>query len=158
MGQFRQGYLQSSSYWTGLLFLPHTLIFSMKIGQGVAVTVLVLLFVENCVPECLWKQTGLTVGEGEAVGFNKKRGKVKICDGGKIKVKNEKLVQFTLACNGCAWYDKVFCDGEVVKDLYIWWFLSRCSGNKMRVVGRSWGEVVKDKRYKAQRDSRGNFL
>ena len=41
------------------------------------------------------------------------------------------------------------------QDLYIWWFTSRCSENKMRVVGRSWVEVVKDKRYKAQGD---NFL
>merc|ERR1711892_913880 len=104
---------------TGLVIISTTAthICSMKIGQGVAVTVLVLLFVENCVPECLWKQTGLTVREGEAVGFNKERGKVKICDGGKIKVKNEKLVQFTLACNGCAWYDKVVCDGEVAQVL-----------------------------------------
>ena len=50
--------------------------------------------------ECFWKKKGLMVEEGEAVGFKKKKGKVKICNDGKIKVKNEKLVEFTLACNG----------------------------------------------------------
>ena len=40
------------------------------------------------------------MGEGEAVGFKKSKGKVKVCVDGKIKVKNEKLVDFTLACNG----------------------------------------------------------
>ena len=40
------------------------------------------------------------VGEGEAIGFKKKTGKLKICQEGKIKLKKEKLVKFLFACNG----------------------------------------------------------
>ena len=35
------------------------------------------------------------------------------------------------------------------QDLYRWWFLRKCSQNKMSVVSRSWAEVVADPRYKA---------
>ena len=60
----------------------------------------VLMLARSSLSDCLWKQKGLTVGEGEAIGFKKKSGKVKICQDGKIKVKKEKLVKFTIACNG----------------------------------------------------------
>ena len=55
---------------------------------------------EESLADCLWKKRGVMVKEGEAVGFKKKKGKVKVCVDGKIKVKNEKLVEFSLACNG----------------------------------------------------------
>ena len=32
--------------------------------------------------------------------------------------------------SGCSWYDQVICDGEVVRDLYRWWFQSRCSNSR----------------------------
>ena len=64
------------------------------------IIVQVLLVARSSLSDCLWKQKGLTVGEGEAIGFKKKTGKVKICQDGKIKVKTEKLVKFTIACNG----------------------------------------------------------
>ena len=60
----------------------------------------VIILVGSCLADCLWKEKGITVGEGEAIGFNKKMKKVKVCKDGKIKVKKEKLVKFTLACNG----------------------------------------------------------
>ena len=35
--------------------------------------------------------------------------------------------------SGCSWYDQVICDGEVVRDLYRWWFQSRCSNSRWTV-------------------------
>ena len=49
---------------------------------------------------CQEQPLRLSVGEGEAIGFKKKTGKLKICQEGKIKVKKEKLVKFLIACNG----------------------------------------------------------
>ena len=49
---------------------------------------------------------------------------------------------------GCGWYDKVICDGETVKDLHRWWFLSTCSSGKLSVVSRSWAAVRGDPRFK----------
>ena len=37
---------------------------------------------------------------------------------------------FHLYNSGCSWYDQVICDGEVVRDLYRWWFQSRCSNSR----------------------------
>ena len=34
------------------------------------------------------------------------------------------------------------------QDLYIWWFETHCNKGRLSVVGRSWGEVVKDPRFK----------
>ena len=38
---------------------------------------------------------------------------------------------FHLYNSGCSWYDQVICDGEVVRDLYRWWFQSRCSNSRL---------------------------
>ena len=43
---------------------------------------------------------------------------------------------FHLYNSGCSWYDQVICDGEVVRDLYRWWFQSRCSNSRW-----TWGET-----------------
>merc|ERR1711935_253127 len=98
--------------------------------------------------ECEWKEKEITVAEGEAVRFLKKFKKVKLCLDGKLKYKPIKDVESTLACNGCSWYDEVVCNGEVVRDLYRWWFESSCSNSRMLVASRSWSEVRADPRFK----------
>ena len=45
-----------------------------------------------------------------------------------------------------------------LKDLYRWWFESKCSGGKMRPVGRTWSEVVADKRFRRPWWSRSGYL
>ena len=42
----------------------------------------------------------------------------------------------------------MICEGDVVEDLYSWWFLAKCSKGRMGAVGRSWVEVARDSRYK----------
>merc|ERR1712179_562110 len=98
--------------------------------------------------DCAWKEKKIRVGEGEAVKFAKKRGKVKLCLDGGLQYKFIKDVEFTVPCNGCVWYDDVLCDGETVEDLYRWWFLSRCSNKRLSVISRSWSDVRSDPRYK----------
>ena len=44
----------------------------------------------------------------------------------------------------------MYCSGDVIHDLYAWWFKMRCSLGKMRVVGTQWGEVVTDQRYRVR--------
>ena len=39
-------------------------------------------------------------------------------------------------------------DPNIHQDLYRWWFETKCSGGRMNPVGRSWGAVVADKRYR----------
>ena len=34
-----------------------------------------------------------------------------------------------------------------LQDLYRWWFLLKCSQNKMSVVSRSWSDVTSDQRF-----------
>merc|ERR1712179_352433 len=67
--------------------------------------------------DCDWKEKDITVREGEAVRFLKKFKKVKLCLDGKLQYKPIKDVEFTVACNGCVWYDDVLCDGETVEVL-----------------------------------------
>ena len=45
-----------------------------------------------------------------------------------------------------------------LKDLYRWWFESKCSGGKMRPVGRTWSEVAADKRFRRPWWSRSGYL
>ena len=91
---------------------------------------------------------------------------VKICVDGKLKIKKKsdypapwpkagggknfvlRLWNYYFLCLECVWYGEVLCDGAVVQDLYRWWFLLKCSKNKMKVISRSWSEVASDPRYK----------
>ena len=51
--------------------------------------------------DCQWEEKGLTVGEGEVVGFMPEKSKVQICKKGKLVFRKEKRVSpYTLACNG----------------------------------------------------------
>ena len=58
------------------------------------------------------------------------------------------ICSFWLIYSECVWYGDVLCDGAVVEDLYRWWFLLKCSANKMSVVSRTWTEVRNDPRFK----------
>merc|ERR1712018_131366 len=75
---------------------------------------------------------------------------VKICDNGKLKLKKKADIApgWPKAGGECVWYGEVLCDGAVVQDLYRWWFLMKCSNNKMSLYSRSWSEVTNDPRYK----------
>merc|ERR1712200_49445 len=103
--------------------------------------------------QCTFRNGGkkFDVAEGEVTSV--KGDKVRVCEGGKLikKAKEEVPQPFVIGCGGCLWYGRVVCDGNVVKDLYRWWFESKCSGGKMRPVGRAWGAVVADKRFRKPR-------
>merc|ERR1711971_860702 len=99
--------------------------------------------------DCLWEEKDLMVATGEITGFDLAKKKVEICTKkGELKFRKEKRVKkpLQIACNGCRWKGDVICDGEVVQDLYIWWFETHCSKGRLSVVGRSWGEVNADPR------------
>ncbi len=46
----------------------------------------------------------------------------------------------------CVWYGTTFCDGDVVEDLYRWWFKMRCTNTRFSVDSSSWAEVIKRKK------------
>ena len=48
-------------------------------------------------------------------------------------------------CSDCIWYGTVFCDGDVVEDLYRWWFKMKCSRGKFGVDSSTLAEVLKRK-------------
>merc|ERR1712037_163101 len=100
--------------------------------------------------QCTFRNGGkkFDVKEGEVTSV--KADKVRVCEGGKLvkKAKEEVPQPFVIGCGGCLWYGRVVCDGNVVKDLYRWWFETKCSSGRMTPVGRSWGAVDADKRYR----------
>ena len=66
-----------------------------------------VILVGSCCADCEWKQKGITVNEGEVVGFIPQKKftpkKVKICEkNGKLKYKPEEDVApgYKIACNG----------------------------------------------------------
>jgi len=75
---------------------------------------------------------------------------VRVCTEGKVLKKKKEEVEpgYPMAGGECVWYGEVLCDGAVVQDLYRWWFLLKCSKNKMSVVSRSWADVTSDERFK----------
>merc|ERR1712014_167581 len=78
---------------------------------------------------------------------------VKICSDGKIKTKTRKSVGEGFPLVGrdtgegkdCIWYGTTFCDGDLVEDLFRWWFKMKCSNTKFSVDSSSWAEVRKRK-------------
>merc|ERR1712241_719907 len=114
-------------------------------------SVLLVLRLDTVEASCTFEDK--EVCEGKIVKEIGKR-LVKICVDGKMKTKPRKtILPWTGAREpgSCMWYGEVLCDGDVVQDLYRWWFLSKCSKSKMSVVSRSWLEVISDKRYKANK-------
>eukprot|EP00092_Neocalanus_flemingeri_P066613 GFUD01081177.1.p1 GENE.GFUD01081177.1~~GFUD01081177.1.p1 ORF type:complete len:139 (+),score=40.83 GFUD01081177.1:51-467(+) len=81
---------------------------------------------------------------------------VEICLNGKLKNKLVRKVKKGFPLVGrdtgpgkdCVWYGTVYCDGDVIQDLNRWWFLMKCSRSRFSVFGRSYLDVVSDKRYK----------
>merc|ERR1712037_488958 len=117
-------------------------------GFFAAVLLLLLPLVQRATADCLWEEKGLMVATGEVTGFDLEKKKVEVCTKkGKLKEKRVKK-PLQIACNGCRWKGEVICDGEVIQDLYIWWFETHCSKGRLSVVGRSWGEVNADPRFK----------
>jgi len=99
--------------------------------------------------------------KGEKVcngGVVKEIGKslVKVCTDGKVKLKPRKQVGEGYALLGrdtgpgkdCVWYGTTFCDGDLVEDLFRWWFRMKCSKSKFTVASVPYTQVVKDPRFK----------
>merc|ERR1712045_335387 len=82
---------------------------------------------------------------------------VKICSDGKIKTKTRKSVgegyplvgRDTGPGKDCTWYGTVFCDGDVVEDLFRWWFKMRCAKGKFSVDSVSYGDVIRRQKEEA---------
>ena len=49
----------------------------------------------------------------------------------------------------CVWYGTSFCDGDVVEDLFRWWFKMKCSKGKFSVDSSNLAEVIKRKALEA---------
>merc|ERR1712062_564228 len=109
-------------------------------------TTLALLCLHHSEAACKFK--GKQICEGAVTKEFKKS--VRICTEGKVLKKKREEVEpgYPLAGGECVWYGEVLCDGAVVQDLYRWWFLLKCSANKMSVVSRSWSDVTSDRRFK----------
>merc|ERR1712098_91542 len=105
-----------------------------------------VLFPPQCWNFCTYK--GNKICEGAVTKEMKTL--LQVCEGGGLKYKKKEKVKkgYPLAGRDCSWYGENICDKAIVQDLHRWWFLSQCSNKKMRVVGRSWEEVVKDPRFK----------
>lgn len=75
-------------------------------------------------------------------------GKVRYCKEGEFSIQDEDVVRGEQsAAFDCDWYGERFCHGDVVNDLYSWWFVTKCHDGKMKVVPRNWQAVVTDPRY-----------
>merc|ERR1712018_228715 len=42
----------------------------------------------------------------------------------------------------CVWYGTTFCDGDLVEDLFRWWFKMKCAKGKFSVDSSSYAEVI----------------
>ena len=49
----------------------------------------------------------------------------------------------------CVWYGTTFCDGDLVEDLFRWWFRMKCSKSKFTVASVPYTQVVQDPRFKS---------
>merc|ERR1739847_123859 len=113
-----------------------------------------LLLIGSVVSECDFEGTKICEG---AVTKESDRF-LNICLNGKVKPKLKSTVPGGYPLVGrdtgpgkdCIWYGVTYCDGDVIVDLYRWWFESKCSKGKMRVRSRPYSEVVNDPRYKAR--------
>ena len=82
---------------------------------------------------------------------------VKVCTDGEVKTKLRKKVGEGFALVGrdtgpgkdCVWYGTTFCDGDLVEDLFRWWFRMKCSKSKFTVASVPYTQVVQDPRFKS---------
>ncbi|XP_023327610.1 uncharacterized protein LOC111700800 [Eurytemora carolleeae] len=75
-----------------------------------------------------------------------------VCKGGKFQASPAKgRVGKKLGGDGesgdCEWYGQVYCDGDVVEDLFIWKHQVKCAQGKMFIYHRSLQEVESDPRF-----------
>lgn len=62
-----------------------------------------------------------------------------------VTQQTDNILSLSLIIADCVWYGTTFCDGDVVEDLYRWWFKMRCSNTRFSVDSSSWAEVIKRK-------------
>jgi len=74
---------------------------------------------------------------------------VQVCDTGKLKVQAKKKVADNAPKSGgeCEWYGQLYCNGDIIIDLFSWKFLKKCGNGKMFIYGRTWQEVSEDPRF-----------
>merc|ERR1712083_1291558 len=81
---------------------------------------------------------------------------VQICVNGKVRLMPRMKVGEGFALLGrdtgpgkdCLWYGTTFCDGDLVEDLFRWWFRMKCSKSKFTVASVPYTQVVQDPRFK----------
>merc|ERR1739838_173157 len=83
---------------------------------------------------------------------------LQVCEKGKLTVKGSKKVGADAPKQGgeCEWYGQLYCNGDIIVDLYSWKFLKKCGQGRMFVYGRTWQEVAADPRF--AQDVTENFL
>merc|ERR1712029_189266 len=114
-------------------------------NPGMITSLFILMFTSSAYSSCKWKSPGgkrVDVKEGEVTRVRATT--LEICMNGAIRLKKKADVgpNYKLACGGCKWKGKVICAGEVIQDLYTWWFETQCNGGRLRGIGRSWLEVT----------------
>merc|ERR1712025_1308864 len=80
---------------------------------------------------------GKRVCSGSVVRYFLNRRLVRQCIGGVFVTKtvaaaNAAKNAIKRGGEDCVWYGRVYCDGDVMIDLYRWWFQMRCASGKMR--------------------------
>merc|ERR1711872_179209 len=75
---------------------------------------------------------------------------LQVCEKGRLTVKGAKKVGADAPKQGgeCEWYGQLYCNGDIIIDLYSWAFLKKCGQGRMYVYGRSWQEVASDPRFR----------
>merc|ERR1712106_559011 len=82
-----------------------------------------------------------TVCDGAVIKeLNTNNPSLQVCEKGKLTVKGKKKVGADAPKPGgeCEWYGQLYCNGDIIVDLYSWAFLKKCGEGRMYVYGRSW--------------------
>ena len=69
-----------------------------------------------------------------------------------LKRSRDVSCQLSVLCSDCIWYGTVFCDGDVVEDLFRWWFKMKCSKGKFSVDSSTWSAVQARKALEAAKE------
>merc|ERR1719186_1728053 len=111
------------------------------------------MVLEGSLQECKGEQGRICDGAVTKELSNSKQ----VCQKGRLKIQSNKKVPADAPKQGgeCEWYGQLYCDGDIIVDLYSWKFLKKCGQGRMYVYGRSWQEVAQDTRFQVLLD---NFL
>eukprot|EP00092_Neocalanus_flemingeri_P038197 GFUD01041576.1.p1 GENE.GFUD01041576.1~~GFUD01041576.1.p1 ORF type:complete len:140 (+),score=35.08 GFUD01041576.1:148-567(+) len=118
------------------------------------------LVLKGSLKECKGKDEG-RICDGAVIKelktINAKNPPLQVCEKGKLKVKGQKKVGADAPKQGgeCEWYGQLYCNGDIIVDLYSWKFLKKCGQGRMYIYGRSWQEVADDTRFQ---DFLGNLI